>query len=82
MVEDTLAARGIAVAIAGDTLVDFVVRNMGIQHSFDAGFEAELSVVDLSAGLDEPGHAHAENIGWSGVADHDGDCLCVIDGLS
>ena len=46
LVEDALAAGGVAVAVAGDALVDIVVVNLGIEEGFDAGFEAEFRVVD------------------------------------
>ena len=39
LIEDALAAGGVAVAVAGDTLVDIVVVDLGIEKSFDAGFE-------------------------------------------
>jgi hypothetical protein len=75
LVEDSLAAGGIAITIASDTLVDFVVRDMSIKHGFDASFEADFGIVDLPAGLDELRHAHAKDIRWRGFADHDGGCL-------
>lgn len=62
LVEDALAAGGITVAVASDALVDIVVVDLGIKEGLDTGFEAELGVVDGAAGLDELGHAHAEDV--------------------
>ena len=59
LVEDSLAAGGVAVAVAGDALVDVVVVDLCIKHGFDASFETELGVVDFASGLDEFGHAYA-----------------------
>lgn len=59
LVEDTLAAGGVAVAVAGYALVYVVVRDLCVEQGLDTGFEAELCVVNLPAGLDEFGHAHA-----------------------
>jgi hypothetical protein len=75
LVEYSLAAGGVAVAVAGYALVDVVVVDLGIEHGFDAGFEAELGVVDFSSGLDELGHAHAEDVAWFVTFDnHRSDC--------
>ncbi len=67
LIEDALAAGGVAVAVAGHALVDIVVVDLGVQECLDSGLEAELGVVDLSAWLDELGHADAEDVaglGW------------------
>ena len=64
LVEDSLAAGGVAIAIACNALIDIVVVDLGIEHSFDTSFESELSVVNLSSWLDELGHAHAEDVAW------------------
>lgn len=48
LVKDSLATGGVAVAVAGDALVDIVVVDLGIEESFDAGFEAEFGVVDCT----------------------------------
>jgi hypothetical protein len=56
-------------------LVHVVVVDLRIQHGFDAGFETELGVVDFSAGFDEFGHAHAEDVAWLvALDDHGGGC--------
>jgi hypothetical protein len=72
LVEDALAAGGVAVAVAGDTLVNIVVADMGVEHGLDTGLETELGVVNLSARLDELGHANAEDVASlaGGGADH------------
>ena len=59
LVEYSLATGGVAVAVAGDALVDVVVVDLCIKHGFDASFETELGVVDFASGLDEFGHAYA-----------------------
>lgn len=59
LVEDALPARAVAVAVARDALLDVVVRDVRVQQRLDARLEPELRVVDLAAGLDELGHAHA-----------------------
>lgn len=46
LIEDALAAGAVAVAVAGDALVDIVIINLGVEEGFDAGFEAEFGVVD------------------------------------
>ncbi len=46
LVEDALAAGRVAIAVACDTLVDVVIVDLGIEESFDPGFEAEFVVVD------------------------------------
>ena len=62
LVKDALSTRAVAVAVACDPLVDVVVVHPRVQHGFHAGFEAHLGIVDLAAGLDELGHADAENV--------------------
>ncbi len=47
LVEDALAAGGVAEAVAGDAMVDIVIVDLGVQEGFDAGFKAELGVVDF-----------------------------------
>jgi len=64
LVEDALAAGAVAVAVAGHALVDVVVVDLRVEERLDTGLEAELSVVDLAAGLDELGHADAEDVAW------------------
>ena len=46
LVKDALAASRVAIAVAGDALVNVVVVDLGVQEGFDARFEAELRVVD------------------------------------
>lgn len=64
LVEDALAAGAIAVAVARNALVDIVIVDLGVEESFDAGFEAEFCIVDLTSGFDEFGEAYAEDVGW------------------
>jgi len=72
LVEYSLAAGGVAVAVAGNALVHVVVVDLCIQHGFDAGFEAELCVVDFPARFDEFGHAYAEDVTWLVALDDHG----------
>ena len=48
MVEDPLTAGGVAIAVAGDALVDVVVVDLGVEEGFDPRFEAEFRVVDCA----------------------------------
>ena len=48
LVEDPLAAGGVAIAVAGDTLVDIIVIDLGIEEGFDPRLEAEFRVVDYA----------------------------------
>ncbi|KFX92965.1 hypothetical protein V490_05049, partial [Pseudogymnoascus sp. VKM F-3557] len=72
LVEDTLTAGGVTVAVAGNTLVNIIVADLGVKHGLDTGLETELSVVNLSARLDELGHANAEDVASlaGGGSDH------------
>ena len=63
LVKHPLAAGTVAVTVACDTLLDVVIINTSVEEGFDAGFEAELGVIDLSAGFDELGHADTEDVG-------------------
>lgn len=75
LVENALAAGGVAVAVAGDTLVDVVVVDLGVEKGLDSSLEAELGVVDLSARLNKLGHADAEDVDWlRWRLDHFGGC--------
>jgi hypothetical protein len=64
LIEDSLAAGGIAVAVAGNSLVDVVIVDLGIEHRFHAGFESELGVVNFAAGFDKFSHAYAKDVAW------------------
>lgn len=64
LVKHSLATGGVAVAVACNSLVDIVVVDMGIKHSLDTSLESELSIINLSSGLDEFGHAYAEDVAW------------------
>jgi hypothetical protein len=72
LVKHTLTASAVAVAVAGHSLVNIVVVNLGIKHSLDTSLETQLGVVDLSAGLDELCHAHAEDVGRLTASNHGG----------
>lgn len=57
-------------------MVHVVVVDLRVQHGFDAGFEAELRVVNFSPGFDEFGHAHTEDVAWLvALDDHGGGWL-------
>lgn len=62
LVKDTLTAGAVAVAVAGDALVDIVVVDLSVEESLYTSFESELSVVHQASGLDELGHAHAQDV--------------------
>jgi len=49
LVEDALAAGGVAVAVAGDALVDGVVVELGVQQGFDAGLASARYQCQLTA---------------------------------
>jgi hypothetical protein len=57
-------------------LVYIVVVDLCVEHGFDACFESELGVVDFSAGLDEFGHAYAEDVAWLIALDDHGGGVC------
>ena len=72
-------------AIAGDTLIHFIVVDLRIQHSLNTCLEAKLRIVDLSTWLDELGlfllvlratnieaayHANAYHIGGCCLSTH------------
>ena len=76
LVEYSLAAGTVAVAVTGNALVNVIIVDLGVEERLDAGFEAEFGVVDLAAGFDEFGHTHAENVGRRGWRfAHNGDGL-------
>ncbi|KFY87906.1 hypothetical protein V498_06977 [Pseudogymnoascus sp. VKM F-4517 (FW-2822)] len=79
LVEDALAARGVAVAVAGNTLVNVIVADLGVKHGLDTGLETELGVVNLSARLDELGHAYAEDV--ASLARGGSDHVCGLGGM-
>jgi hypothetical protein len=62
LIKDSLAARRVSIAVAGNALFHVVVVDLGVQHGFDTGFETEFRVVDFSTGFDEFGHAYAEDV--------------------
>jgi hypothetical protein len=65
LVEDSLTAGGVAVAVAGDALINIVVADVRIEESFDTSFKSELGVIDFASWLDKLGHANAEDCGRS-----------------
>jgi hypothetical protein len=62
LVEDSLATGRVAVAIAGDALVDIVVTDLGIEHGLDTSFEPNFGIIDFAPGLDELCHSDAEDV--------------------
>lgn len=79
LVEHSLPAGGVSVAIAGDSLVDIIVGDLGVQQGLNTSFEAEFCVIDLSSRLDEFGHAHAEDVAWLvALDDHVGGCEGIL----
>ena len=47
LVENALAAGGVAITVAGNGLVYIVIVELGIEKGFDASFKAKFSVIDL-----------------------------------
>jgi hypothetical protein len=74
LVEDALAACGVSVAVASDTLLDVVVVDVGVEHGFYTSFEAEFRVVYFAARFYEFGHSHAKYVDGLLLGDHDGGC--------
>lgn len=72
LIEHSLAACGIAVAVAGNALFDVVVVYLGIEHGFHASFESEFGIIYFSTGFDEFGHAYAEDVDGLFCFDHFG----------
>jgi hypothetical protein len=73
LIEYSLPTSGIAVAVAGYTLVYVVVVDLRIQHGLDARLKTKLGVIDFSARFDELGHAYAEDVAWLvALYDHGG----------
>lgn len=80
LIEDALAARAVAVAVACDAHLDIVVRDVRVKEGFDAGLVAELGVFDFTAGFGEFRHTDAEDVGWRrGVFGWHGVCVvCTV----
>ena len=64
LVKHALATGRIAVAVARNASLDLIIVDLRIKHCFDTSFEPQFGVVDLSAWLDELGHAYAEDVAW------------------
>lgn len=64
LVEHSLSTGRVAITVAGHTLVNIVVVDLGIEQSLDSSFVAELCIVNLSSWLDELGHANPEDVAW------------------
>jgi len=62
LVEDSLSASRIAIAVTCNALVDVVVVDVRVKHGLDTRLKAQLWVVNLATRLDELGHAHAEDV--------------------
>ena len=62
LVEDTLATYAVTIAVAGDTLLDIVIVDFGIEHCLDTGLVAQLGVVNLASGLDKFCHPYAYHV--------------------
>lgn len=62
LVEDALSRRRLSVGVAGDSGLDVVVRDVGIQERLGAGFEPQLGVWSELSGLEELGQADTQDI--------------------
>lgn len=76
LIEYSLAAGGIAVAVASYALVYIIVVDLRIQHGLDARLKTELGVIDFSARFNELGHAYAEDVAWLVALDDHGGGVC------
>lgn len=76
LIEYSLAAGGIAVAVASYTLVYVVVVDLRVKHGLDARLKTEFGVINFSARFDELGHAYAEDIAWLVAFDDHGGGVC------
>jgi hypothetical protein len=72
LIEDALSACRVSVTITCNALVNLVVVDVRVEHGLDTSFETKLRIIDLSAGLDELGHAYTKDIDGLLLADHDG----------
>ena len=59
LVEDTLTAGTIAIAVACNSLVNVVIVDVCVHQGLDTSFVSELCVVDFATRLEELGHANA-----------------------
>ena len=66
LIEDSLTASAVTIAVASDSLIDIVVIDLRIEEGFDTGLETELGVVDLATRFDELGQAYSKHVGWCG----------------
>ena len=48
LIENALAAGGVAVTVTGDSLIDIIVVDLGIEKGFDTGFEAQFGIIDCN----------------------------------
>lgn len=74
LIEDSLSAGGISVAVTCHTLVDIVVVDLGIKHGLNTRLEPEFGIINLASGLDELGHADAEDVAWFAAFDNHFEC--------
>jgi hypothetical protein len=63
LIEDSLAAGCIAVAITRNSRLDIVIVDLSIQHSLDARFVPHLGICTLLSRFDELGETYTQNVG-------------------
>lgn len=81
LVEDSLAACAVAVAVACYALVHVVIVDLGVEESFYSGFVAEFGIINFVSRLDELGHADAKDVGGGGgFLSHDGGVVMLVVG--
>lgn len=74
LVENTLAACAVAVAVTRHALIHIIVVDLRIKHGLDAGFEPQFGVIDFASRFDELGQSDTKDVGgrvW--LLPHDGD---------
>jgi len=66
LVQYPLATGAVPVDVAAVGLLDGVVGEVGVQEGFGGALEAEFGVGDFSAGFEEGGHSHADDVDFRG----------------
>jgi hypothetical protein len=78
LIKDTLAAGGVAIAVAGDAGLHVVVCDLGIEHRLDTRFVPELRILACSTRLDELRQANAQDVRGSVAFAHFDDCSMLM----
>ncbi len=74
LIEHTLAACAIAVAVTRYALIHIIVVDLRIKHGLDASFKPQFGVIDFSSRFDELGQPDTKDVGGGvRLLPHDGD---------